>query len=156
MNVENEIPTLPASTTPRRYSAEALAKAAGCTRKALRVYEARGLVRRADNAKRRPYDTYDVDRLRTIVTLREAGMTLQRIANILSLVDTRPGGAQSAAAVAPALGNVVESLTEQIRVLQLVRNEIISSRETLWGCSSCDRPPVDCQACTRRFSASYL
>ena len=60
----------------KRYTTNGLARAAGCTRKALRVYQAHGLMKRPEKTWQACFDDTAVDRLRLIMTLRQAGMSI--------------------------------------------------------------------------------
>lgn len=87
------------------------AAAVGVTRKAVRVYEAKGLLTPADRSPTgyRLYDHHDVELLTFIRRARTLGLHLDDIGQILAI---RSGGAPPCAAVAcdPLASAVVASL----------------------------------------------
>jgi DNA-binding transcriptional MerR regulator len=73
---------------PRRpLSATAAAEAVGLTLRAVRHYEAEGLLPQGRRGKRRSFLAADLDRLRLIRNLRRIGMPLPAIRDILADLD---------------------------------------------------------------------
>lgn len=139
------------SNTDRLYTSSQLLAATGCTRKALRIYQEKGLIRtRVDHGKRR-YGSESFDRLRLIVGLRELGMS---IANIHRILSVRDGQAEEAGPVAAQLAGqvsaVIQELSGRIDDLIRLRSEMVQARETLFACAGCSEPPSVCAECAKK------
>jgi len=71
---------------PRRLTLGQMTRRAGCTARALRLYEGQGLIRAARTAGgHRLFDPEELERLRYVLSLREAGWSLEAIAELLGL-----------------------------------------------------------------------
>jgi len=85
----------------------------GMTNRALRHYEAKGLIRIERNARgHRLYDQKAIGRLMFIAEARRAGLSIQTIRKLLTIGD-REGEARMAAAAEASLSARLEALREQ-------------------------------------------
>lgn len=119
-----------ASVTPMNKHANLEIKAALCqvrqltgmTNRALRHYEAKGLIRVERNARgHRLYDQKTISRLMFIAEARRAGLAIQTIRKLLAVGD-REGEARMAAAAQGSLSARLETLREQTAaILQTAR-----------------------------------
>jgi DNA-binding transcriptional MerR regulator len=145
-------------TTERFYTSSELLNATGCTRKALRVYQDKGLIEpRLPQGKRR-YGAEAFDRLRFVMGLREFGMS---IAEIGKIVNARDSGVTDLAGplagqLAGQIGEIVQGVTERIEGLVRLRNDLVNARETLFDCSGCTRPTEACSDCAQQGSLDSI
>jgi DNA-binding transcriptional MerR regulator len=118
------------------FSSGELLKAVGCTRKALRVYQQKGLIRPARDTGNKRYAKDAFARLRVIVGLREAGLSLDEIRDILKVQDTHahPTG-QTADGLAREITGIIDRVSERITALSDLRDELESSRAALLDCT---------------------
>jgi MerR family transcriptional regulator, copper efflux regulator len=128
------------------------AAAAGVTRKAVRVYEAKGLLRPADRSPTgyRLYDHHDVELLTFIRRARTLGLHLDDIGQILAI---RGGGAPPCAAVRDLLDERIADLDATVADLLKLRQSLVSTRvraddcceeDTAVICRAIDEPlPID-------------
>jgi MerR family transcriptional regulator, copper efflux regulator len=128
------------------------AAAAGVTRKAVRVYEAKGLLRPADRSPTgyRLYDHHDVELLTFIRRARTLGLHLDDIGQILAI---RGGGTPPCAAVRDLLDERIANLDATVADLLKLRQSLVSTRvraddcceeDTAAICRAIDEPlPID-------------
>lgn len=97
------------------YSIQETARAAGTTSRTLRHYDSLGLVRpsRVGGNGYRFYDDRALVRLQRVLLLRELGLGLDRIAEVLAAQDARGEGSDPAAAEATLLTAHLELLTRE-------------------------------------------
>ncbi len=108
----------------RLYSATELAAELGTTARALRFYEAKGLLapRRAGN--RRVYDHRDRGRLSLILRGKRLGFSLAEIRDYLDLYDADPNHAEQIRHLHRAVSERIASLEEQRAALELTLGEL--------------------------------
>lgn len=131
----------------RSYTSSSLAKAAGCSRKALRIYQAHGLISKPSKARRACYDARTVERLRLIVALRQLGLSIGRIGALFKVSEEKRGGPAAALPLAHDLSEIVRAVTDRIELLTRIRRELILGRETLFRCAGCDKSAEACEEC---------
>ncbi|RMH45087.1 MAG: MerR family transcriptional regulator [Deltaproteobacteria bacterium] len=132
----------------RYYTSGELTRAAGCTRKALRVYQAKGLIKPDRNTGNRRYRAEAFERLRFIVAMRDLGLSVDKIGEILEARDA-PGARGGAVAhkLAAEVGDLIPQITDKIQHLLRVRNQLVVARETLLSCAPCSNPIESCAHC---------
>lgn len=130
------------------YSRGELARALGCSPKALRHYEAQGLFSPSRDAGQRRYDDRVLARLRLVVALRQIGFSTSRISRLLS---QRGRGVvpplDAAKRLAEDLSEVTRHLGKRIEYYQRLRHELIATRESLSNCARCEDPQAKCDEC---------
>lgn len=130
------------------YSSTELVRAAGCTRKTLRVLEEKGLIARATDRGLRRYDEDSLSRLRLLLGLRAMGMSLDEVRDILAIRESDP---HDAGHVSEDLANRVDDLVIRLRdhIAELVRlrNRLIVAQATLRDCTTCERSVAACGGC---------
>ena len=101
----------------------ALCKAANDTRGQLRLYEEQGLIAPQSRTESgyRQYGSDILDRLKTIMHLKELGFTLAEIALLLS---DRDQGEIDANAIQRLAGEVLSKIDERIARLQVIRGYV--------------------------------
>jgi MerR family copper efflux transcriptional regulator len=120
------------------------AAAAGVTRKAVRVYEAKGLLAPADRtpAGYRLYDHHDVELLTFIRRARTLGLHLGDIGQIL---DIRNGGTPPCAAVRDLLDERITNIDATIADLLTLRQSLTDTRRRADNCCEKNTPAI-CRA----------
>lgn len=118
------------------------ARAAGLTRKAVRVYEARGLLSEAarSTAGYRLYDDTDVELLTFIRRARGLGLHLDDIRAVLAI---RSGGIPPCATVRDLLDARVAEIDAAVDELLALRKTLADTRERADDCSG-DEPVSVC------------
>jgi MerR family transcriptional regulator, copper efflux regulator len=121
------------------------AAAAGLTRKAIRVYETKGLLGPADRtpAGYRLYDQRDVELLTFIRRARTIGLHLVDIRKVL---DIRNGGSPPCAAVRDMLDERIADIDATVEKLLSVRRSLAGTRRRADSCCSDEKPGAICSA----------
>jgi DNA-binding transcriptional MerR regulator len=135
-------------TGERLFSSTELMRAARCTRKALRVYQARGLILPVCEVGNHRYDAAALERLQLIVTLREINLSLDEIAVVLRARDAVTGG-DAARAAAADVDDLIDRINKRITGLQTIKKDLETARGALDNCTPCERPPTGCGDCAR-------
>ncbi|SON59816.1 HTH-type transcriptional regulator HmrR [Mycobacterium simulans] len=117
----------------------AAARAAGVTRKAVRVYEAKGLLPAATRTVNgyRLYDKCDVDLLTFIRRARALGLHLDDIRRILA---TRNDGIAPCATVRDLLDARIAELDNTVAELLALRETLVQTRQRAADCT--DEQPI--------------
>jgi DNA-binding transcriptional MerR regulator len=119
------------------------ARAAGTTQKALRYYESIGLLTEVARTASgyRDYTAQAVGRAAFVRRSREAGLTLDRTAQILAAFDA---GGDACAAVEDELSRELADLDRRIAELTALRADVAARREAVRAADpvSCDRGQV--------------
>ena len=109
------------STDPRRplrsYTIRQLCEEFGCTPRALRFYEDKGLLFPAREGQNRIYSHKDRGRLQLILRGKRVGLSLAEIGEMLDLYEIGDGGVQQAA-------RSVRRFREQVAVLEAQRADL--------------------------------
>src|SRR6186713_2428940 len=97
----------------------------GCTPRTVRYYEREGLLR-ADRSVggHRLFPAGELDRLRFIVSLREAGWALEDVEALLAVRDAAPNDAQAWSQLHAALGEHVARIEAKIALLNRLREDL--------------------------------
>ncbi len=136
---------------PVTYSASGVARAASCSRGALRLYERRKLLGRIPGSSPPRYDVRAFELLKLIITLRRGGIGLAQIEKLLARAGRVEKNGTTPAPVASglvdALHRAITDVTEQLRALTVIRAELIEARETLAVCRDCTRDFDHCLQC---------
>ena len=113
------------TVTPSRtlQTTSALCKAANVTRGQLRLYEEQGLIapQSRTEAGYRQYGADTLDRLRTILHLKELGLTLREIAMLLS---DRDRGVLDEQGMQRLAGALLSKVDQRIASLQVIRGYV--------------------------------
>ena len=102
---------------PRTYSIRQLCQEFGCTPRALRFYEDKGLLFPAREGQNRIYSHKDRGRLQLILRGKRVGLSLAEIGEMLDLYEIGDGGVQQAA-------RSVRRFREQVAVLEAQRADL--------------------------------
>lgn len=102
---------------PRSYSIRQLCEEFGCTPRALRFYEDKGLLFPARDGMNRIYSHKDRGRLQLILRGKRVGLSLSEIREMLDLYELNDGGVQQAA-------RSLRRFRDQVAVLERQRADI--------------------------------
>lgn len=117
------------------------ASRAGITRKALRLYEAKGLV---DEPPRTPagYRLYCADDVAVLTFIRQARTLGLRLDDIAAILDIRRHGSTPCTAVRTLIDTRIDEIDSAIADLRALRRSLVSTR----GVHSVDRDAVTAPA----------
>jgi len=105
------------SSDEERFTITELAREFGITTRAMRFYEAQGLISPARSGTSRIYSSRDRVRLKLVLRGKRLGFTLKEIANILDMYDAEPGETGQ-------LQYMLDRLQEQRDILEKQRDDI--------------------------------
>jgi DNA-binding transcriptional MerR regulator len=131
-----------------RYSSSDLARVVGCSRKAVRVYEAKGLLGPRGATRSRRYGPPAIDRLKLVVGLRQLDMSIDDIARLLSLhANGHNTVGEAAKQIANAVDETIRLTNERMEQLVKLRESLAASRDKLTTCAACPKTVEGCQEC---------
>lgn len=105
------------SRDEERFTITQLAREFGITTRAMRFYEAQGLISPSRSGTSRIYSSRDRVRLKLVLRGKRLGFTLKEIANILDMYDAEPGEAGQ-------LQYMLDRLQDQRDILEKQRDDI--------------------------------
>jgi DNA-binding transcriptional MerR regulator len=132
-----------------------MTQASGCTPRTVRYYERQGLLRAVRSAGgHRLFARVELERLQFIISLREAGWSLEEVESLLSVREAAgSAGTDHGACVRldAMLAQHVAQLEKKIELLTRLRDDLTGTQSLLAVCSQCTEtnPAVDCEACDR-------
>ena len=128
-----------------------MARLSRTTLRTVRFYEAEGLIvsREREDGGPRKFPPSELKKLQIISDLREAGLSLQEIKELIALKGRCTGAEQAASQVSGAICAQVRELDRRIETLQRVRAELASLVGMLRVCRDCPQPkfPSGCRDC---------
>jgi MerR family transcriptional regulator, copper efflux regulator len=119
------------------------AAAAGLTRKAIRVYETKGLLTPADRSPT-GYRLYDQRHVELLTFIRRA-RTLH-LNDIRKVLDIRSGGIPPCAAVRDVLDERIADIDATVEELLSLRRSLVATRRRADNCCTDDKPATICSA----------
>jgi DNA-binding transcriptional MerR regulator len=129
-----------------------MTQASGCTPRTVRYYERQGLLRAARSAGgHRLFARVELERLQFIISLREAGWSLEEVEALLSVRDAAESDRGACSRLDAMLADHVARLEKKIEILTRLRDDLTGTQSLLAVCTECTetRPSVDCEACDR-------
>jgi DNA-binding transcriptional MerR regulator len=124
----------------------------GCTARTVRYYEREGLLRAERTAGgHRLFALGELERLRFIICLREAGWTLEEVTEFLAVRESAGADVQACARLEAMLEHHVARLERKIAVLIKLREDLGQTRQLLPVCQECTTASVkvECSQCGR-------
>lgn len=118
-----------------------LARRTGNSLRTIRFYEEAGLLRpmeRADGG-RRLYSDEDLARLELITDLREAGLSLKEIKELLDLKRACASPGELGGRLAEALKEQLERTERRLSALRRLKKELTESLSSIDVCATCSR-----------------
>jgi DNA-binding transcriptional MerR regulator len=128
-----------------------MARLSHTTLRTVRFYEAEGLIHameRGDGDHRR-FARSELRKLQAISDLRESGLSLREIKDLIELKRRHPTAPSAACDATNALCAEVAEIDRRIATLQRAREEMLSTVTTLRKCRECTEPdfPERCGEC---------
>jgi DNA-binding transcriptional MerR regulator len=128
-----------------------LARACQTTVRTVRFYEETGLVEPLDrkDGAHRVFRKDTEARLRLIMDLREAGLSLQEIKELFALKQESRTAHEAAHRMGDAIAKRADALQEKIAVLRRLRDDLAAMSAVLHECEPCNeaRFPERCPSC---------
>jgi DNA-binding transcriptional MerR regulator len=128
-----------------------MARRSGTTLRTVRFYEAEGLIvsRSREDGSHRKFPPTELKKLQIISDLRDAGLSLQEIKDLIALKGTCTTASQAADRMSSRICSQVRELDRRIETLQRVRGELAAMVGMLRVCSDCPQPkfPTGCRDC---------
>lgn len=129
-----------------------MARLSGTTLRTVRFYEAEGLIvsRAREDGDHRKFPPSELKKLQIISDLRDAGLSLHEIKELIAIKSRCPTAEKAAGSVSAAICSQVRELDRRIETLQRVRNELSAMVGMLRVCQDCPqttRFPTNCRDC---------
>ncbi len=129
-----------------------MTQGSGCTPRTVRYYERQGLLRALRSAGgHRLFAVSELERLNFIISLREAGWTLEEVTEFLAIREASGTDAVAVERLEAELRRQADRLERKIAVLQRLRADFRCTSALLSVCEECSatQPRVECEACGR-------
>jgi len=130
-----------------------MARLSNTTLRTVRFYEAEGLISaeaRDDGCQRR-FPQAELTKLQTIADLREAGLSLQEIKDLVELKQKSgcANALDAAARMSAAIAERLADIDRRAAALERVRRELLAMTTALEICKECTKPafPSNCRGC---------
>jgi len=133
-------PAPAAATGPAEtYTTGDLARLTGNTLRAVRHYEAEGLVRpiRRGSRGERLFDSGQLECLRFVTDMRALSFSLASIRELLQASSEAESPARVADQIIPQLENRIDELRTRLQTLRRLRDDLVRARETAEECRAC-------------------
>ncbi|WAS92876.1 MerR family transcriptional regulator [Nannocystis punicea] len=141
------------SGSERTLSLKDMLAGSGCTPRTVRFYEREGLLRATrTRGGHRAFSPEELDRLNFIVALREAGWSLEEIAELLAVRGTAASDREACRRIDQTLHARLGELERKLDLLTRLRSDLEGTRKALAVCSECTQESPDrarCLGCTR-------
>ena len=128
-----------------------MARLSQTTLRTVRFYEAEGLItsRAREDGSHRKFPSAELRKLQIISDLREAGLSLQEIKDLMALKGGCTSPKQAACQMSSALGAQLAEIDRRVATLHRVRSELLSMVGMLRVCHECTHPefPARCNGC---------
>lgn len=131
-----------------------MARITNTTLRTVRFYEEAGILRPARRSEggHRLFVREELERLRLVSDMREAGMSLDDIRSLLDLKSTASTGGEAARLATAALKDVIASLRTKLEVLQRLSGDLERAVRHAEACVGCERTelfPHRCNECEK-------
>jgi DNA-binding transcriptional MerR regulator len=128
-----------------------MARLSNTTLRTVRFYEQEGLIcsMARQGGSHRKFAPGELRKLQIISDLRESGLSLQDIKTLIALKGRCTSAQSAAGQMTDNLCRRVRELQERIDTLVRVRDELVSTVETIQHCRDCHEPkfPAGCAEC---------
>ena len=126
----------------------------GCTPRTVRYYERQGLLSATrSSGGHRLFLPTELERLNFIISLREAGWSLEEITSLLSIRSRADGDRDAARELTEEIAGHIDRLKQKIGVLTKLHADLQETRRFLVVCSQCTdedkRLAAGCENCER-------
>lgn len=138
----------------RTYTTGEMARLSNTTLRTVRFYEEAGILQpiKRTEGGHRVYDQTQLDRLTWINDMREAGMSLDQIRQLLDTKQKASSGGDAAATASRALETHISELHGKIAVLSRLAADLEQTLAAAKACAACDDAtlfPHQCRDCDR-------
>jgi len=128
-----------------------MARLSQTTLRTVRFYEAEGLITPCDRdgGSHRKFPRGELAKLQIISDLRDAGLSLQEIKDLIAVKAGSPNALQAATAMGAAVDTRLGDVERRIAALDRVRAELLRFKDMLRTCRECTHPafPERCSEC---------
>ena len=128
-----------------------LARECDTTVRTVRFYEEAGVLcpEARSRGGHRLFGNGELEKLRLIMDLREAGLSLNDIRSLFELKKQHPSAEGASAAMAEVLETRIGEMQRKIAVLRRLREELAATVAIIGECQGCDCTsfPKQCQSC---------
>jgi len=136
------------------YTTGDMARLTGNTLRTVRFYEEAGVLRPARRTEggHRLFDDRELERLKLVSDMREAGMSLEDVRSLLELKERAKSGGEAAKTATAALGELLGSLRTKLEVLTRLSTDIeqtVAQAEACSGCAETELFPKRCNECQK-------
>jgi DNA-binding transcriptional MerR regulator len=115
-----------------------MTQGSGCTPRTVRYYERQGLLRALRSAGgHRLFAASELERLKFVISLREAGWSLEDVTDFLELRDAAPSDAEAADKLESILSQQIARLERKIELLGELRRDLAQTAKLLPVCRQC-------------------
>ena len=124
----------------------------GCTARTVRYYEREGLLQASrTGGGHRLFAPEQLERLRFIITLRDADWTLDEVTQVLSMRDGATDDHIAARALEQLIAAHLDRLERKMETLSVLRDDLVRTRQLLIDCERCTvrDTVVACEGCDR-------
>lgn len=129
-----------------------MTRGGGCTPRTVRYYERQGLLRASRSAGgHRLFTASELERLKLIIALREAGWTLEEVTECLGVREGAASDAAACATLATRLETRITEIERKVAALEQLGRDLRATAAVLPTCGECTQAEqrVDCQSCAR-------
>lgn len=136
-----------------------MTRGSGCTPRTVRYYERQGLLRALRSAGgHRLFAHSELERLTFIISLREAGWSLDEVTDFLAVRDGSRVDADALRSLEATIDDQLGKLDKKIALLQKLRADLDGTAKLLTVCRECTsvQETVDCRSCERLSSLESL
>lgn len=139
----------PNEAPKQRLTLRAMVRGANTTARAVRFYEAQGLIQVSARSPggHRWFAQSELDRLRLVLDLRACGLSIEEIRTVLAAKEQGSTPRQSAEAVQSLLGTHLSELARKVTIIQRLSRELGATMQLLDQCVHCE-DPRGLEACT--------
>lgn len=142
-----------AGALPQWLTTGDMARHSQTTLRTVRFYEAEGLIvsQARERGNHRRFPLSELFKLQAIVDLREAGLSLQEIKDLIGLKGQSPDAASASCQLAASLSGRIDELERRVATLKRVHEELAATVRDIGPCRECTAPgfPASCFGCER-------
>jgi DNA-binding transcriptional MerR regulator len=131
-----------------------MARRTDCTLRSIRFYEQQGLlsVKQRTRGYHRRYSSHEFERLRLIVELRRAGLSLDEIRSVVQIQRRHATGAAASLELRSVLERQISTIDERVIQLRRIQAELEQLRIAVLACKDCGgaaKFPGFCAQCAK-------
>jgi DNA-binding transcriptional MerR regulator len=129
-----------------------MARLSDSTLRTVRFYEEAGLLQPVQRTEggHRLFPESELEKLRLVGDLREAGFALDEIRELCALKRQAPTGGEASRRMVARLDQQIDAMTGRIGLLERLKQELEQARRVLERCAGCQDPahfPDSCGEC---------